>query len=372
LSAIIQHHFRILESDLSNLIPNLQRVLKRLDRALSGPIVEFSEQFLYGHREILIDYAGLEANSMIKGSVEHGWALDSGRGIRKLTGGRYLYLSWSRARVARSGVSDDTTVAIGAPFIYAFDKVEAQIKEFLKEFPVDPSRILFFPVHGNEFSQQNPDSQIALFKEKYDPKNVTVSLYWVEYINPIVYNLYKEAGFKIVCSGFSGQMEHTGLGYSARRLAGSPIGGRPVFILNTIAMLATHSKVVFGGLGTGLFYAGYMRKDIEMLHKYLTTTFLDMDSERGTSFEAHPLEARYVRHVADYMGCNFDEIDYNTDKFHKLADLELGKADMRSSDQLREIFQKYINNSANIQSLGVYQENLSKFNLLLKNYSSPQ
>ena len=357
---------------MSNLVPNLQRVLKRLDRALSGPIVEFSEQFLYGHREILVDYAKLEANSMIKGSIEHGWALDSGRGIRKLSGGRYLYLSWSSARVSRSGVSENTTVAIGAPFIYAFDKVDEQIKEFLKKYPVDPSRILFFPVHGNEFSQQNPESQIALFKEKYDPRNATVSLYWVEYINPVIYSLYKQEGFTIVCSGFSGQMEHTGLGYSARRLAASPIGGRPSFILNTIAMLATYSKVVFGGLGTGVFYAGYMRKDIEMLHKYLTTTFLDMDSERGTSFEAHPQEARYVKYVADYMECNFDEIDYNTDEFYKLADLELGKADMRSSDQLREILQNFLSNSANIQPLGVYQENLSNFNLLLKNYSSLQ
>jgi hypothetical protein len=357
-----------LESDLSNLIPNLQRVLKRLDRALSGPIVEFSEQFLYGHREILIDYAGLEANSMIKGSVEHGWALDSGRGIRKFTGGRYLYLSWSRARIARSGVSENTTVAIGAPFIYAFEKVEAQIKEFYKDYPADPLRILFFPVHGNEFSQQNPESQIALFKEKYDPKNVTVSLYWVEYINPVVYNLYKQEGFKIVCSGFSGQMEHTGLGYSARRLAGSPIGGRPIFILNTIAMLATHSKIVFGGLGTGVFYAGYMRKEIEMLDKYLTTTFLDMDSERGTSFEAHPQEARYVKYVADYMGCNFDKIDYNTEKFHKLADLELGKADMRSSDQLGQILQNFIDDSANPQSLLVYQEAVRNFRSILLSY----
>lgn len=355
---------------MSNLIPNLQRVLKRLDRSLSGPIVEFSEQFLYGHREILIDYAGLEANAMIKGSIEHGWALDAGRGIRKLTGGRYLYLSWSSARVARSGVSESTTIAIGAPFIYALEKVQSQINTFLESHPIDSSRILFFPVHGNEFSQQNPESQIALFKEKYDPRIATVSLYWVEYINPSVYNLYKQEGFKIVCSGFSGQMEHTGLGYSARRLAGSPIGGRPNFILNTIAMLATHSKIVFGGLGTGLFYAGYMRKDIEMLHKYLTTTFLDMDSELGTSFEAHPLEARYVNYVAEYMGCKFDEIDYNSEDFHKLADLELGKADMRSSGQLREVLKGFIDDSANVQSLGVYQESLENLDSLLRGYSS--
>ncbi len=355
---------------MSQLVPNIQRVLKRIDRDLSGPIVGFSEQFLYGHREILIDYAGLEPNCMIKGSIEHGWALDSGRGIRKLTGGRYLYLSWSAARVARSGVNENTTVAVGAPFIYAYDRVQAQIKEFFQENALDGSKVLFFPVHGNEFSQQNPESQIALFKEKYDPKNATACLYWVEYINPVVYNLYKEAGFNIVCSGFSGQMEHTGLGYSARRLAGSPIGGRPNFILNTIAMLASHSKIVFGGLGTGLFYAAYMRKDIEMLHKYLTTTFLDMDSEYGTSFEAHPLEARYVQFVADYMGCKFEDIDYNSRKFHELADQELGASSKMTQEELKGILLKFIDKSANVQALEVYKSNSKNFKQLLNNYYS--
>ena len=357
-----------LESALSKTIPNIQRLLKRVDRDLSGPIVEFSEQFLYGHREILIDYAGLEPNCVIKGSIEHGWALDSGRGIRKLTGGRYLYLSWSAARVARSGINEATTLAIGAPFIYAYHKAQAQIEEFFQKNALENPKVLFFPVHGNEFSQQNPESQIALFKEKYDPKSATACLYWVEYINPVIYNLYKQAGFKIVCSGFSGQMEHTGLGYSARRLAGSPIGGRPNFILNTIAMLATHSKIVFGGLGTGLFYAAYMRKDVEMLHKYLTTTFLDMDSEFGTSFEAHPLEARYVKFVADFMGCKFEEIDYNSERFHVLADQELGKTDMRRPEELNKILSKYLDTSANVQSMGVYQDNLENFDKLLSAY----
>ena len=354
--------------NLSNLKFNIQRILKRLDRSLSGPIVEFSEQFLYGHREILIDHSGLSSKSLIKGSVEHGWALDSGRGIKKLTRGRYLYLSWSQARILRSNVNDATTVSIGAPFIYAYEKVLAHIEEYQKNNPLDGSKILFFPVHGNEYSQQNPESQIALFSEKYEPKNATVCLYWVEYINPIIYNLYKKQGFRIVCAGFSGQMEHTGLGYSARKLAGSPIGGRPNFILNSIAILAMHSKIVFGGLGTGLFYAAYMRKDVDVLHKYLTTTFLDMDSELGTSFDAHPQEVRYVSFVADYMNCRFDEIDFNSEKFRDLADLELGRESKKSSQELREILGSYIDESANPQSLSVYQETAQNFQSLLEHY----
>lgn len=357
---------------MSKFVTNIQRGLKRLDRALSGPIVEFSEQFLYGHREILVSYAGLDARSMIKGSIEHGWALDSGKGIKKLMGGRYLYLSWSSARVARSGISDRRTIGIGAPFIYAHSILANQIESYKKSKTSTGSGILFFPVHGNEYSQQNPQSQIALFKEKYNPSGSTVCLYWVEYINPSIYNLYKEAGFAIVCAGFSGQMEHTGLGYSARRLAGSPIGGRPNFILQTIAMMTTHRKIVFGGLGTAVFYAAYLGKEIDLLHKYLTSTFLDMDSEYGTSFEAHPQEFRYVSFVANYMGCEFSEIDYSSEKFLSLANQELGVKDMLTRKELYELLRQYSVSAANPQSLGVFESSVEHFSELLNGFQLHQ
>lgn len=353
---------------MRDLVLNIQRALKRADRSLSGPIVEFSEQFLYGHREILINFAGLNAKSLIKGSVEHGWALDSGRGIRKITGGRYLYLSWSQARISRSDVTDKTTVAIGAPFIYAHKEVTPTVQNFLDKNGRQESRILFFPTHGTEHIQQDPESQIALFREKYDPQDASVCLYWVEFINPAIYNLYKQAGFKILCSGFSGQMEHTGLGYSARKLAGSPIGGRPKFILNTIAMMATHSTIVFGGLGTAVFYAGFMRKKVDFLPNYLATTYLDMDSEHRSKFEENLEEMRYVKYVADFMGCAFNQIDYNSTKFHSLADLELGVDDMRTQEQLNIIFSGYIDESANPQSLGVYKQGIEDFEHLLLSF----
>jgi hypothetical protein len=355
---------------MSKIIINLQRVLKRIDRSLSGPIVEFSEQFLYGHREILMTYAGLDARAMIKGSIEHGWSLDSGRGIRKFTGGRYLYLSWSSARIARSRISEDTTVAIGAPFIYALKLVEHHIEDFNRSHSSGTNRILFFPVHGNEYSQQNPQSQIALFKEKYKAEEASVCLYWVEYINPSIYLQYQQAGFKIICAGFSGQMEHTGLGYSARRLAGSPMGGRPNFLLQTIAMLTTHNKIVFGGLGTALFYAAYLGKSIEVLHKYLATTYLDMEYEYGTSFDANPLEVRCVKYVENYMECDFKDINFSSEKFVALANLELGKDNMLTSAQLKELFSRYIDYSANAQSIGVFQTAVAEFPKLLQGFQS--
>ena len=150
----------------------LQRLLKRLDRQLSGPLVEFSEQFLYGHREILIDYAGLPDDALIRGSLEHGWALDSGRGIRRLRGGRNIYLSWSSDRVARSNIESPRTVSIGAPFAYLVEKIGPQEIEKLSS---GAKGVLYFPAHGTEFIQQNVENQIRIFQNQYDSNEATVA-----------------------------------------------------------------------------------------------------------------------------------------------------------------------------------------------------
>jgi hypothetical protein len=354
---------------MSKLVSTTQRILKRVDRGLSGPIVEFSEQFLYGHREILVNYAGLDPKAMIKGSIEHGWALDSGKGIRKFLTGRYLYLSWSEQRIRRSNIDDPMTLAIGAPFIYAHSCVQEQIEEYRNLKKDRMKETLFFPVHGTEFSQQNAESQVELFREFYDPQLSTVCLYWIEYVNPQIYGYYKKAGFNILCAGFSGQMEHTGLGYSARKLAGSPIGGRPNFLLNTIAIFSNFDNIVFGGVGTGLFYAAYMKKNITLLHKYLKSSYLDMDYEWGNSFENNIDEMRYVNYIAEQLGCSFSDIDYNSEKFHQLAEVELGTSSRKSPEALREILTPHLTYVANPQSLIVHQKSIGNFNQLLESYS---
>ncbi len=353
---------------MQRIITHTQRVLKRIDRGLSGPIVEFSEQFLYGHREILMNHAGFSDVSMIKGSIEHGWALQSGKGIRRFPTGRYLYLSWGEERIRRSKMVDPMTIAIGAPFLYAHGAVKESLDQFEAETRTRSRRTLFFPVHGNEFIQQNAESQVQLFTEHYSPSNSTVCLYWVEYVNPQIYNYYKSLKFNIVCSGFSGQMEHTGLGYSARRLAGSPIGGRPNFILNTIAMFANYENIVFGGIGTGLFYASYMRRNITVLHKYLNTSYLDMDHERGNSYDKNVDEMYHVNYIAQYLQCSFSEIAYNSEKFKELTNQELGVSSLRSPTELKELLEPHITNSANPQSMHVYKNSINGFTSILNSY----
>jgi hypothetical protein len=163
-------------------------------------------------------------------------------------------------------------------------------------------------------------------------------------------------------------MEHTGLGYSARRLAGSPIGGRQNFILNTLGMFGTYENIVFGGVGTGLFYAAFLKKNVTLLHKYINTSYLDMDYEWGNSFDKNIDEMRYVNYIADQMGCEFPEIDYNSNKFRHLADVELGVSSMKSPIELKSLLGPHITHLANPQSLNAYRNSVRDFKVTLDSY----
>ena len=346
---------------MTRFIPAVQKTLKRIDRSLSGPLVIFSEQFLYGHREILCSYAGLDSQAMIKGSMEHGWSYDAGRGIPKFTGNRYLYLSWSKERLERSKNRDANAYSVGAPFIYAYQSIQNLLNstEIRKKSP--KREVLFFPTHGNEYHQQNVESQIQLFSEVYKPQESAVCLYWAEYINPDIYQQYKLAGFEIVCAGFSGQMENTGLGYSARQLAGSPVGGRPTFLLNTIAFLSSYPKVVLGGIGSICFYASFLKCEIEFLHKYIDTEFLDMDSKTKSKYSENYHEMTFRNYVSNYIDQDFKEIDFNSKQFQELANLELGVSSMLNPKELRDFLSPHVILEAHPQSLNVYQEKLKNF-----------
>lgn len=333
----------------------LQRLLKRLDRQLSGPLVEFSEQFLYGHREILIDYAGLPDNALIRGSLEHGWALDSGKGIRRLRGGRNIYLSWSSHRVARSNIESPRTVPIGAPFAYLVEKIGPQKIDKLSS---GAKGVLYFPAHGTEFIQQNVENQIKIFQNQYDSNEATVCLYWGEFINPAIKSAYERVGFKVICAGFSGQMEHTGLGYSARKLAGSPMGGRPNFLLHTLKFLTSYQTIVVGGLGTICFYAAYIGKEFSILDDYYNSEIFFMDVNHRIPMSEMPNELRYRTFLEEKVGLKFSEINFSSPEFRRLAQAELGKSNLLTPSQLYELLLPEITLDANPLSVDVYRENL--------------
>ena len=304
-------------------IEKFQRVLKRIDRNLSGPISLFPDQFIYGAREILNTYTNLDSRTIFKATFEHGWDLRTSRTMIKFSGGKYTHFSWCSERILRSEFHNSHMKPIGAPFVYLIHMLNEAITKSEQSGITNSKEIIFFPSHGNEFEFQNTELQINLFKKYYNPSNATVCLYWAEFVNPNVLKQYQKAGFKyIVTAGFSGQIEKTGLGYSARELALSPIGGRNLFYLNLISFLIKHQRIVVGGFGSVCLYAAHLDKEIILLNKSAEDKQLTLTEKHKRSIDTNRIEEQEF--ISKYMQVPFSEINYSSQKFREFANIELG------------------------------------------------
>jgi hypothetical protein len=171
------------------LTEKIQRILKRVDRTLSGSVSLFPDQFIYGAREIFCAYCNFDNRIIFRATFEHGWAIESAKPIRKLTGYRYPHFSWSQQRINRSRNQNSSMIPIGAPYIYLVSLLKPAIDKAKTAGLLSQNKIIYFPTHGNEVEFQNSELQIKSFKKRYDPNNTTVCLYWADFINP---NLLKQ------------------------------------------------------------------------------------------------------------------------------------------------------------------------------------
>jgi hypothetical protein len=317
----------------------IQRVVRRIDREISGPLLEFSEQFFYGHREILCVYGESDPRAILKGSMEHGWsALGPGRGIPKLPFGRYPHFAWNSIQISEYGPYPKNVRAIGAPFLYLHRLVLDKL-ENAKDFNIsNANRTLFFPMHGTEDSTPQYDQQIEEFRKLYDPTNSTVCLFWTEFSNPRVVNAYVNAGFAVTCAGFSGVSDRNGLGVSSRYHAGSTIGGRHLFLLNILSLLNSFGNVVLGGLTTAGLYAAHLGKAPKLLPNSLSVKveFSHLHALAPLS-EMDRVYPNY-KYIADRVSTSVDQLDFSSDEFKRFAGQQLGLQDMINQASMSTLF----------------------------------
>jgi hypothetical protein len=320
-------------------VDHFQRLIKKIDRTISGPVVEFSEQFLYGNREVLCAYSGLDHRFMIHGSLEHGWtSYPPGKGIPKIYGGKYTHLVWSSYRLQQSSESySSNVIAIGSPFLYAHNLVINQLEESADVNSSFAGGTIFFPGHGTEVTTPNMIQQIEAVKRYENPKNVTVCLYWTEFLNPEIRAVFKQAGFKLTNLGYSGLSEHTGLGMSSRKNVAGTLGGRHTYLLNLLLLLNSHQKVIVGDVGTAALYSAFMKKDLLMLPEWLENlvepTHQDVKSRVSDDYR----ENHHIKYIENHMDMEYAKIDFSSQKFRDYALLELGVADQKKASELKEL-----------------------------------
>lgn len=236
------------------------KVTNATKRVLTPNLDYFSEQFMYGNREILLSYIHQEspefpANSYLKAGVAHGWAPDE-----------QLWKLWRRnlARAPRyvwndknelAHIRNSGSVAIGSTWLYLLKLLGAGpgMRVLNKSSNVSRPNLLML-THNILTTDKRIDFQAAYFKDICIPEETTVCLYWLDFCNPTIYSAYRELGFEVVCAGYPSTFD---LNYQSYK-------GRPQFLMNVMRIMSRHNKLITDECTTSTFYAASLGLEIQI------------------------------------------------------------------------------------------------------------
>jgi hypothetical protein len=191
----------------------------------------FAENRFYGHAELLLSYCGLASRTRIPVRLQHGW--QPGLGMRPQDMAQPgPKIVWSSRNLARAGEAGyEGAIAIGAPWLY--------MPATLDPGPDAPRSVLVVPFHGWE-KQRLVGSMDAYARELaqleargFGP--ITVCLYWFEYDQPALREVFERQGFATTTMG-------------ARN-------DNPAFLQRQRELIRRHAYVSSNRVSTASFYA---------------------------------------------------------------------------------------------------------------------
>ncbi len=255
----------------------------------------------YGHSYILQRYCGFSVPLPIPGRIQHGWTLGAGLGQTHFVEPWPKYVWGQRNLKACREAGYRNVVPLGAPYLY-LKPAEA--------FVPHAKSLLVYPFHGWEKEKVQGDMEAyaqdleTLVGEGFGP--VTVCLYWMEFEDPTIREIFQRRGFAIMTNGHRDQ--------------------NPEFLIRQRQSLLSHAYVTSNRMCTALLYA--------------------LASGRKAFLYGPPMGLSQTR---DPTGAEFDTWQRQTfpelvwDHFRdeplaELADRELGREFVRSPAQLRALF----------------------------------
>lgn len=199
----------------------------------------------YGHAEILARYCGLEGPDTIWGYLQHGWNTHDGFAVGHDFVPGYPKLVWSHS-VARRGRSLGRRdyIVIGSPWAYllALQADATTTSPLVVGTEDEAAGTIVYPFHGWEGQQIVGDhaAYAAQIRTAEGDVPVTICLYWNDYENPVVREVYQDAGFRVITHGRRGHLY---------------VGGDLDFLDRQYAELRSHRRAVSNRMGSALLYA---------------------------------------------------------------------------------------------------------------------
>lgn len=218
----------------------------------------FSEQYAYGHREILLEAAGLTPDTPIYGRVQHGWdplLVDPTSTFRPFVlreAWQWVWTSENEALGRLRGVKK--VKAIGAPWLYLLDQHDVSL--FQPNPYREAGRLLLMPSHLNEMSSIDFHKlQIGQALSYASVDSWTVMLHGLDFMTKAIRDLYTDAGFFITTAGWPAINQ-------GARSPSSSIGDRTKYLENIYQVMRNVEVLLTDDVGTHILYASSLGVDV--------------------------------------------------------------------------------------------------------------
>ena len=229
----------------------------------------FEEQFMYGHREILLSYIlenGLDfpATSYLQAGLAHGWAphFEIWR-LRKKSLIRTPRYTWNSPITSKQNIKLGQ-IPIGSPWLYLLLSLGIEPGE-IAELPIkDQRKNLIMPYHSEGLHLKRISDQALHFKSFVNPAETTVCLFWNDFCDPINRATYLNLGFKLECVGYPHRVKDS---YKI----GAP---RTFFLMHLLNLMLEHRTYITDSVSTSLFYASSLGKEIIIKGDKISRDFL--------------------------------------------------------------------------------------------------
>ena len=248
-----------------------QKIGSVFSRIKKDDLNYFEEQFMYGHREIVLHHliskgCEISKHSYLQAGLAHGWApnFEVWR-LRKRNLKRANRYVWKSPNFTSEN-SIYNQIPIGAPWLYLLctlgispgNKIELPIK--------NSRRNLIMPFHSEGFRLKKINQQAEHFSKTVDPSESTVCLFWLDYCDPANRKAYTDLGFVVECVGYPNRVKDSFM-----------IGGpRTFFLINLLSLMLEHRTVIIDSPSTSLFYAASLGKDIILVEDEISKNFVNI------------------------------------------------------------------------------------------------
>ena len=299
----------------------------------------FREQFRFGHREVLLDYLGRDYSNLIWGFLQHGAHPHPNIGYwpyqelpKNLTEFHSSFVWSENAALLAKSRGHNHVTAIGAPWLYLLSKkgLLADNNTVVRP-PFSPTReLLIVPAHGSGhyFANSNYSEVVSKLRRKIGDIDASVLLYYTEFCDPQIRQIWINAGFNLECSGMAWGAEH--------RTVWTYNGGRPKFLANTLDLISNHKEVICLSPTTLAIYSCSIGIPTSIQLNPESRHPLGVVSEGKGVARLRKYDEEILNHSSNLLGNNFAERDISTEKINRSLQY-LGIESIKTRNELENV-----------------------------------